>query len=194
MNKLSLGVLISGRGSNLHALIKKNNSKISCVVASRLCPGVDIAKQYNIPVYVVKKDLSFEKQIHKLLVEHDVDIVCLAGFMHLLSKSFIDLWPNKIINMHPSLLPSFKGLSPHIQALDSGVKVSGCTVHFVVPQVDSGEIIVQGVVPVKDKDTLNELSDRILQVEHICYPRAIDILSGKNYSNYVACFFDFDFQ
>ena len=125
---------------------------------------------------------TFDREIHNCLMSENVDLICLAGFMRLLSKWFVEKWPNKIINIHPSLLPSFKGLNATSQAIKSGVKVSGCTVHFVVPEMDEGPIIIQAAVPVLNNDNTETLSARILAAEHKCYPKAVEIIARKQIS------------
>ncbi len=181
-----IAVLISGRGSNLLALIEGSinalfSAEIVCVIANCEASGLQHAKKYNIPYFVVphtqfKTRELFDREINSILQDSGVNFICLAGFMRMLSPYFIKEWQNKIINIHPSLLPAFKGLNAQQQALDAGVKVSGCTVHFVNEELDAGKIIVQSAVPVLDGDNVDTLSDRILAVEHKCYVEALKIL------------------
>ena len=190
MNK-RLGVLLSGRGSNFEALVESveagriPNAEIATVISNREgAPGIDRAKARGISARVIpSKGLereTYDRQVAAVLDEHQVDLVCLAGYMRLLSPYFVAKFPNRILNIHPSLLPSFPGLESQRQALEYGVKFAGCTVHFVDENLDAGPIIVQAVVPVKDDDTEATLSDRILKEEHRIYSEAVRIvLEGK---------------
>ena len=185
-----VAVFISGRGSNLSSILSSAtiyNFSVCCVVSSRDdAPGLGFAKEKNIPFYIAQKGNDAEDKILFFLQKYKPDLVCLAGFMKILSANFINALKCKIINIHPSLLPSFKGLNAQKQALDSGVKIAGCTVHFVNEDVDSGAIIIQAAVPVLKNDTLQTLSQRILQAEHKCYPLAIDkVLNRSNLEDYL---------
>ena len=120
---------------------------------------------------------AFEDELHALLEQHQIDIVCLAGFMRLLTVGFVERWTGRMLNIHPSLLPAFRGLNTHQQAIDAGVRIAGCTVHFVVPEMDAGPIIAQAAVPVVDGDTAESLADRILMVEHKAYPNALALVA-----------------
>ena len=147
--------------------------------------GLDIAKEYGITTFVLEissfpNKSEYEKEIVQILKGQSVDWVVLAGYMRLLGQDLLSAYENKIVNIHPSLLPSFKGLNAQKQALDYGVKYSGCTVHFVDQFLDSGPIILQAVVPVQEDDTVESLSDRILVEEHKLYPKAIQLLIEKN--------------
>ena len=186
-----IGVLLSGRGSNFEALAESvaagriPNAEIAVVVSNREgAPGIDRAKTRGIATRVIpSKGLErevYDRQVAAVLDEHKVDLVCLAGYMRLLSPYFVAKFPNRILNIHPSLLPSFPGLESQRQALEHGVKFAGCTVHFVDENLDAGPIIVQAVVPVKDDDTEASLSERILKEEHRIYSEAVRIvLEGK---------------
>ena len=185
-----LGILLSGRGSNFQAIAKNVQAgtiaaKIAVVISNKPdAPGLDIAHGMGITaVSILSKGLQREEYDHQvvaLLKEKQVDLVCLAGFMRLLSAYFVDEFPNRILNVHPALLPSFPGLDGQRQALEHGVKFTGCTVHFVDVGLDSGPIVAQAVVPLKDDDTPASLSARILAEEHRIYSEAINIvLSGK---------------
>ncbi|HKW32981.1 MAG TPA: phosphoribosylglycinamide formyltransferase [Candidatus Acidoferrum sp.] len=186
-----IGVLLSGRGSNFEALAESvaagriPNAEIAIVVSNREgAPGIDRAKAHNIATRVIpSKGLErevYDLQVATVLDEHKVDLICLAGYMRLLSPYFVAKFPNRILNIHPSLLPSFPGLESQRQALEYGVKFAGCTVHFVDENLDAGPIIVQAVVPVKDDDTEATLSERILKEEHRIYSEAVRIvLEGK---------------
>ena len=189
--KKRIGVLLSGRGSNFEALAESvaaeriPNAEIAIVVSNREgAPGIDRAKARGIATRVIpSKGLErevYDRQVAAVLDEHKVDLICLAGYMRLLSPYFVAKFPNRIVNIHPSLLPSFPGLESQRQALEYGVKFAGCTVHFVDENLDAGPIIVQAVVPVKDDDTEATLSERILKEEHRIYSEAVKIvLEGK---------------
>lgn len=188
MAKLRLGVLISGRGSNLQALIDaaaepSYPAEIALVVSNRAdAPGLTHAQKAGIATRVIPHQQfatreAFDGALHAALKEAGVGLVCLAGFMRLLTPWFAEQWRNRLINIHPSLLPAFKGLDPHGQALAAGVRFSGCTVHFVRPEMDSGPIIVQAAVPVLDGDNVEALANRILTAEHRSYPLAIRLIA-----------------
>jgi phosphoribosylglycinamide formyltransferase-1 len=178
-----LGILISGRGSNFEAIAnsiarRKLDAEIAIVISNRAnAPGLDIARDRGIPLRVIPSAGMEREAYDKLLIEelriHEVDLVCLAGFMRLLSANAIRAFPNRVLNIHPSLLPAFAGLDAQRQALEYGVRITGCTVHFVDEFLDSGPIIVQAAVPVLDNDTVESLSARILAQEHLIYPKAI---------------------
>jgi phosphoribosylglycinamide formyltransferase-1 len=186
-----IGVLLSGRGSNFEALADSvaagriPGAQIAVVVSNRDgAPGIDKAIQRNIATRVIpSKGLereAFDRQVVAVLQEHKVDLVCLAGYMRLLSPYFVAAFPDRILNIHPSLLPAFPGLESQRQALQYGVKFAGCTVHFVDENLDAGPIVLQAVVPVLDGDTDAILSERILAEEHRIYTEAVKIaLSGK---------------
>ena len=184
-----IGILLSGRGSNFEAIARqidegKLGAEIAIVVSNvEAAPSLRRARERGLDVFFLNsKGLSreaFDRQVIHVLEEKRVDLVCLAGFMRLLSPSFIKVFRNRILNIHPSLLPAFPGLDAQRQALEYGVKVSGCTVHFVDEGLDSGPIILQAVVPVLDGDTEESLSARILEQEHQIYPKAIQcVLDG----------------
>ena len=187
----TLGILISGRGSNLQALldaVENGNLDARVGVVISNCAdalGLVIAKDASIPTVVLDhKDYadreSFDGAILKVLLNYDVDVVCLAGFMRILSPVIVGAFPERILNVHPSLLPSFVGLHAQRQAVEHGSKVSGCTIHFVDSELDHGPILMQCAVPVKDGDTEEILSQRILKEEHRLYPKAVQlVLDGK---------------
>ena len=189
--KKRIGVLLSGRGSNFEALAESveagriPNAEIAIVVSNREgAAGIDRAKARGIATRVIpSKGLErevYDRQVATVLDEHKVDLICLAGYMRLLSPYFVAKFPNRILNIHPSLLPSFPGLESQRQSLEYGVKFAGCTVHFVDENLDAGPIIVQAVVPVKDDDTEATLSERILKEEHRIYSEAVRlVLEGK---------------
>lgn len=188
---LTLGVLASGRGSNFLAVqeeIEAGNldARISVLISDReQAPALEIARNHGIPSYYYaydRKDRSvFEAPAALTLQESGCDLILLAGFMRILTPEFIRKFPGNILNIHPSLLPSFKGLHPQRQALEAGVKYSGCTVHLVTAELDAGPIIAQAVVPVHDDDTEETLSARILKEEHTIYAQAIRHLSEHGF-------------
>ena len=186
-----IGVLLSGRGSNFEALAdsvgggRLPGAEIAVVVSNREgAPGIERAKERGIAARVIpSKGLErevYDRQVVAVLREFKVDLVCLAGYMRLLSPFFVASFPNRILNIHPSLLPSFPGLESQRQALEYGVKFAGCTVHFVDENLDAGPIVLQAAVPVRDDDTEETLSSRILAEEHRIYTEAVRIvLEGK---------------
>lgn len=185
-----LGILISGRGSNLQAIIDAIDAGTLrasiAVVISNIpdAPGLDRARGAGLDTLVIPHAGSatrndYDRRLVEALQQHRVDLVCLAGFMRLLSPTFVDAFPNRILNIHPSLLPAFPGLDAQHQAFDHGVSVTGATVHFVNAELDAGPIVVQAAVPVLPDDTADTLSARILETEHRIYPEAIQrILDG----------------
>jgi phosphoribosylglycinamide formyltransferase 1 len=189
--KKRVGVLLSGRGSNFVALADSvaagriPDAEIAIVVSNREgAAGIDKAKDRGIPTRVIpSKGLErepYDRQVVAVLREHGVDLTCLAGYMRLLSPYFVASFPNRILNIHPSLLPSFPGLESQRQALEYGVKIAGCTVHFVDENLDAGPIVLQAAIPVHDEDTEVTLSERILAEEHRIYSEAVRIvLEGK---------------
>ena len=187
-----IGVLLSGRGSNFEALAdsvgagRLPGAEIAVVVSNREgAPGVEKAKEREIGARVIpSKGLErevYDRQVVAVLREFKVDLVCLAGYMRLLSPFFVASFPNRILNIHPSLLPSFPGLESQRQALEYGVKFAGCTVHFVDENLDAGPIVLQATVPVRDDDTEETLSSRILAEEHRIYTEAVRIVLEGTY-------------
>ncbi len=190
--KKRIGVLLSGRGSNFEALADSiaagriPNAEIAIVISNREgAPGIERAKARGIPAKVIpSKGLErevYDRQVAAVLQEARVDLICLAGYMRLLSPYFVAAFPQRILNIHPSLLPSFPGLEAQRQALEYGVKFAGCTVHFVDENLDAGPILLQAVVPVEDNDTEESLSARILKEEHRIYSEAVKIVLEGNY-------------
>jgi phosphoribosylglycinamide formyltransferase 1 len=183
---MRLGVLISGRGSNLEAIAnaiarRKLDAEIAIVISNRAAAaGLDIARQRGIPLRVIESRGMEREAYDKLVIDelrtHEADLVCLAGFMRLLSSSFVEAFPQRVLNIHPSLLPAFPGLDAQRQALEHGVRITGCTVHLVDEFLDSGPILLQAAVPVLDDDTVESLSARILAQEHAIYPKAIQYI------------------
>jgi phosphoribosylglycinamide formyltransferase-1 len=188
--KRRVAILISGRGSNMTALIKAAMAEdypaeISVVMSNRAdAGGLEMARASGIPAVTIeskpfgKDRAAFEAVLQASLDEHRIELICLGGFMRLLTAEFVQRWYGRMLNIHPSLLPSFPGLDPHGQALSAGVKISGATVHFVTPQTDAGPVLMQGAVAVRDDDTTDTLAERILAVEHRIYPEALRLLAG----------------
>ena len=190
--KRRVAILISGRGSNMAALIEAAKAtdfpaEIVVVISNRAdAGGLAIASQSGVATVTIeskpfgKDRAAFEAVVQSALDEYRIDLVCLGGFMRLLTAEFVQRWYGKMLNIHPSLLPSFPGIDPARQALDAGVKISGATVHFVIPETDAGPIVMQGAVTVADGDTPETLAARILTIEHRIYPEALRLLaSGK---------------
>ncbi len=188
----NIGILLSGRGSNFVAIADNIDAgripgaRLAVVISNRPeAPGIEIARQRGLDARVIpskgKQREEHDREVVAVLREKKVELVCLAGYMRLLSAWFVQQFPNRVLNIHPALLPSFPGLEGQKQALEYGVKVSGCTVHFVDEQLDHGAIIVQKVVPVYDSDDEHALADRILEQEHIAYSEAIRIVLEGNY-------------
>ncbi len=191
MGKLKVGILISGRGSNMAALVEAAQepafpAEVRCVLSNRPdAGGLDFARERGIPAVAVDHKAyatkaEFETAVTNTLVTHGVDFVCLAGFMRIVSPVFIGRWHNRLLNIHPSLLPSYKGLHTHERALADGVKLTGCTVHFVRAEMDVGPIVAQAAVPVMTSDTPDSLAARVLTAEHRLYPLAVRLIAeGK---------------
>ncbi len=187
----NLGILLSGRGSNFEAIADNIVSgaleaKIAVVISNRNdAPGIESARRRGLNALVIPSKgrvrEEHDREVVAVLREHQVDLICLAGYMRLLSPWFVQQFPNRILNIHPSLLPAFPGLEAQKQAFDYGVKVSGCTVHFVDENLDHGDIVLQKVVPVLDTDDEHALAKRILEQEHIAYSEAIGIVLGGKY-------------
>ncbi|MEI7610708.1 MAG: phosphoribosylglycinamide formyltransferase [Rhodospirillaceae bacterium] len=188
MARLRVGVLISGRGSNLQALIEATSdpaypAEIALVVANQPdAGGLQRARSVGIRTEIINHRAfnakqGFEASIDAALRGAKVELVCLAGFMRILTPWFVERWRDRLINIHPSLLPAFKGLDTHERVLATGARFTGCTVHFVRPDVDDGPIVVQAAVPVMPGDTPDTLSARVLGAEHHCYPLAVRLIA-----------------
>lgn len=188
--KLGLAVFISGRGSNMQTIVKACSdpefpAQVNLVLSNRPdAKGLAFAASQGISCEVVDhkafdSKAAFEAEILERLKQHDFDVICLAGFMRILSADFIKNYTNRILNIHPSLLPDYKGLDTHKRVLEDGCDKSGCTVHYVVPDVDAGPIIVQKTVPVLEGDTEETLCDRVLEQEYKAYVEAIRIVAEK---------------
>ena len=194
MSRKRVAVLISGRGSNMAALIEATKDKaypaeIALVVSNKAdAGGLATACAAGIATEVVdhaqygKDRAGFERALQTLLEKYRIDLVCLAGFMRLLTPWFVGQWQNRMLNIHPALLPAFKGLDTHKRALEAGAQIHGATVHFVVPEMDSGPIIVQGAVAVQPDDNEATLSKRVLAVEHRIYPLALKLVAAGHVS------------
>ncbi|WP_454618722.1 phosphoribosylglycinamide formyltransferase [Bradyrhizobium cenepequi] len=188
--KRRVAILISGRGSNMVALIEAAKAEdfpaeIVAVISNRAdAAGLAKASASGIPTIVIeskpfgKDRAGFEAMLQRALDEKNVELICLGGFMRLFTAEFVQRWYGKMLNIHPSLLPCFPGLDPHGQALKAGVKISGATVHFVIPETDAGPIVVQGAVAVADDDTPETLAARVIQIEHQIYPEALRLLAS----------------
>jgi phosphoribosylglycinamide formyltransferase 1 len=187
----SLGILLSGRGSNFVAIADSidagriPDARISVVIANKAdAPGIATARERGLKALVIPSQgrprEEHDRAVVAALQQHGADLVCLAGYMRLLSPWFVQQFPHRILNIHPSLLPAFPGLEAQEQAFAYGVKISGCTVHFVDEELDHGAIIVQKTVPVLDGDDEHTLAARILEQEHLAYTQAINIVLGGN--------------
>ena len=186
-----IGVLLSGRGSNFEAIARnvkagKLHAEIAIVLSNReAAPGLDVARDLGIPALAIPSRGMDREVYDKLLIEKllecGVELVCLAGYMRLLSAGFVRAFEGRILNIHPSLLPAFPGLDAQHQAIEHGVKIAGCTVHFVDEFLDAGPIVLQAAVPVLDEDTPATLSAKILEQEHRIYTEALKIVLGGNY-------------
>jgi phosphoribosylglycinamide formyltransferase-1 len=188
----NLGILLSGRGSNFEAIASNvaagriPDARIAVVISNKPdARGVEIAWRLGLTAVVIpskgKQREEHDREVVAALQQHKVDLVCMAGYMRLLSPWFVRQFPHRILNIHPSLLPAFPGLEAQEQAFAYGVKVSGCTVHFVDEELDHGAIIVQKTVPVRDTDDEHTLAARILEQEHIAYSEAISIVLAGNF-------------
>jgi phosphoribosylglycinamide formyltransferase-1 len=191
---MNIGILISGRGSNMVALVDAvksgeiPHSEVAVVISDKPnAAGLEKAKERGVETVIIeRKGRTREQHDAEIIAElnrRGVELICLAGYMRLLSCEFIQAFPNKIINIHPSLLPSFPGLDAQAQALEHGVKITGCTVHYVNEDLDAGPIILQRVVEVRDNDTVETLSTRILQQEHPAYVDAVKKLVAEQRRN-----------
>lgn len=194
MSKIKIGAIASGSGSNFEAIVKacengilKNKAKIEvliCNKAGAFC--MERAKNHNIPYVLIESDKDlhvpreeFDQKIISVLKKYECELIALVGYMRLVSQKFIDAFNGNVMNIHPALLPSFRGMHVHRDALEYGVKVSGCTVHFVDMKADHGPIIIQKCVPVYDTDTEDTLGPRVLEWEHKIFPKAIELFCDK---------------
>src|ERR1700738_620589 len=188
--KTRVAILISGRGSNMAALIEAAGkadfpAEIAVLISTRSdAGGLERAKASGVATLIIESKpfgrdrAAFEAVLQSALEKHKIDLICLAGFMRLFTAEFVQRWYGRMLNIHPSLLPSFPGLDPQAQALRAGVKISGATVHFVIPETDAGPILMQGAVALRDDDTPETLAERILEIEHRIYPDALRLLAS----------------
>ena len=184
-----VAILISGRGSNMTALIEAARAdgfpaEIALVISNKSeAPGLATAQSAGVETLVIESKpfgrdrAGFETVLQKALDDRRIELICLGGFMRLFTAEFVQHWYGRMLNIHPSLLPSCPGLDPHGQALRAGVKISGATVHFVIPETDAGPIVMQGAVAVADDDTADTLAERVLDIEHRIYPQALRLLA-----------------
>ncbi|MGQ0672319.1 MAG: phosphoribosylglycinamide formyltransferase [Hyphomicrobium sp.] len=189
VSKLPIAILISGRGSNMISLVEAARApdypaEVAIVISNRPeAAGLAWAKAQGIPALALDHKLyadraHFEGQLNSVLKASKVELVCLAGFMRLMTPAFVDSWRDRMLNIHPALLPSFKGLHTHERALAAGVKIAGCTVHFVRPEMDEGPIVAQAAVPVLEDDSAEILGARVLAAEHRLYPEALRLVAS----------------
>jgi phosphoribosylglycinamide formyltransferase-1 len=188
--KRRVAILISGRGSNMAALIEAAAAEhfpaeIALVISNRPdAAGLEKARAGGVPALTIESKpfgsnrAAFEAVLQSALDDHKIDLICLGGFMRLFTAEFAERWYGRMLNIHPSLLPSFPGIEPQAQALRAGVKISGATVHFVIPETDAGPIVMQGAVVVRDDDTSQALAERILAIEHRIYPAALRLVAS----------------
>ncbi len=189
MKKMRVGILISGRGSNMVSLINAASqcdfpAEIVTVISNRpSAGGLKLAQDAGIPTVVIDHKqyatrMAFEAKLHQALLDAGVELICSAGFMRMLTGGFVDRWKNRQLNIHPSLLPSFPGLDTHERALRDGVRIHGCTVHFVRLEMDTGPIVAQAAVAVLPGDTPDTLASRVLEAEHKLYPHALRLVAS----------------
>jgi phosphoribosylglycinamide formyltransferase-1 len=188
--KRRVAILISGRGSNMTALVEAAKAEdfpaeIAVVISNKAgAEGLAKARAAGIGTLVIeskpfgKDRAAFEAELQSALDGNRIELICLGGFMRLFTAEFVQRWQGRMLNIHPSLLPSFRGLDPHGQALRTGVKISGATVHFVIPETDAGPIIIQGAVAIRDDDTVETLAARVLEIEHRIYPDALRLVAS----------------
>lgn len=185
IEKKKIAVLFSGRGTNMMALYQawQNDSLpyeiVLTITDNENAPGIEKVQKLGLPCIVIGKN-NFETKLHKAILNSKAQYICLAGFMKILSPEFVKKWPNKIINIHPSLLPKFKGLNTHKRALQANEKIHGCTVHFVNEKLDDGEIIMQKKIAIEKNDCEKTLAKKVLAMEHIIYPQALNSLIKKD--------------
>ena len=192
MSKKKVAILISGRGSNMEALIKvcQDDSfpaSIELVISNKKeAFGLEIAQSYGIQIQSLNRknfpnDHEFDNKISAILKENSIEIICTAGYMKILTRDFVEAWHNQIINIHPSLLPDYKGLNTHKRVLDDGVQLAGCTTHIVESELDSGQILMQATVPVLRNDTADTLATRVLKMEHIIFPETLKRIATNQF-------------
>lgn len=185
-----VAILMSGRGSNMAALIDAARepgypAEIAVVISNKTnAAGLADARASGVPVEIIESKPfganrgAFENKLQSVLDQHSIDLICLAGFMRLFTPEFVNDWQGRMLNIHPSLLPAFKGLDPHGQALRAGVRLSGATIHFVTPEMDAGPIVMQGAVAIQPDDSSETLAARVLHIEHQIYPAALKLVAA----------------
>jgi phosphoribosylglycinamide formyltransferase-1 len=187
---IRIAILFSGRGSNMqtlanHIALPEVNAEFTVAITNRpQAGGIDICKQLGVACHIIDHETfdaraAFDAALDDILRAAKVDLICCAGFMRLLTADFVNGWPDRLLNIHPSLLPKYKGLHTHKRALEAGDKEHGCTVHYMRPEMDDGPIIVQKKVPVRDDDTPDSLTQRVIEQEHIAYAEALDVVLKK---------------
>ena len=187
---IRIAILFSGRGSNMQTLANhiaqpEVNAEFTVAITNRpQAGGIDICKQLGVACHIIDHETfdaraAFDAALDDILRAAKVDLICCAGFMRLLTADFVNGWPDRLLNIHPSLLPKYKGLHTHKRALEAGDKEHGCTVHYMRPEMDDGPIIVQKKVPVRDDDTPDSLTRRVIEQEHIAYAEALDVVLKK---------------
>ena len=187
---IRIAILFSGRGSNMQTLANhiaqpEVNAEFTVAITNRpQAGGIDICKQLGVACHIIDHETfyaraAFDAALDDILRAAKVDLICCAGFMRLLTADFVNGWPDRLLNIHPSLLPKYKGLHTHKRALEAGDKEHGCTVHYMRPEMDDGPIIVQKKVPVRDDDTPDSLTQRVIEQEHIAYAEALDVVLKK---------------
>ncbi|EFL90573.1 phosphoribosylglycinamide formyltransferase [Ahrensia sp. R2A130] len=190
MSKLKVAVLISGRGSNMGSLARACMdpdfpAEIVLVLSNRPnVLGLELAREHDLPIRVVDHTAYPDREAHEeaicaAMTEAGAELVCMAGYMRIVGQTLLGKWRGKVVNIHPSLLPSFRGVDTHERAIDAGVRVHGCTVHYVSPELDAGPIIAQAVVPLHPNDDAETLSTRVLDMEHKLYPHAVRLIAEK---------------
>lgn len=187
-----VAILMSGRGSNMAALIDAARepgypAEIAVVISNKTnAAGLADARASGVPVEIIESKPfganrgAFEEKLQSVLDQNRIDLICLAGFMRLFTPEFVNAWQGRMLNIHPSLLPAFKGLDPHGQALRAGVRLSGATVHFVTPEMDAGPIVMQGAIAIQADDIPETLAARVLHIEHQIYPAALKLVAGEH--------------
>jgi phosphoribosylglycinamide formyltransferase-1 len=187
---IRIAILFSGRGSNMQTLANhiaqpEVNAEFTVAITNRpQAGGIDICKQLGVACHIIDHETfdaraAFDAALDDILRAAKIDLICCAGFMRLLTADFVNGWPDRLLNIHPSLLPKYKGLHTHKRALEAGDKEHGCTVHYMRPEMDDGPIIVQKKVPVRDDDTPDSLTQRVIEQEHIAYAEALDVVLKK---------------
>jgi phosphoribosylglycinamide formyltransferase-1 len=187
---IRIAILFSGRGSNMQTLANhiaqpEVNAEFTVAITNRpQAGGIDICKQLGVACHIIDHETfdtraAFDAALDDILRAAKVDLICCAGFMRLLTADFVNGWPDRLLNIHPSLLPKYKGLHTHKRALEAGDKEHGCTVHYMRPEMDDGPIIVQKKVPVRDDDTPDSLTQRVIEQEHIAYAEALEVVLKK---------------